>query len=89
MFPNLLIELKKQRCTQQDLARHIGISRATMQNKLTGHSQFTLREMKAIQGAQFREIVKKTHGDSKYAKEYLAIADLMELHFSDECGGEQ
>ena len=38
---------------------------------------------------QFREIVKKTHGDSKYAKEYLAIADLMELHFSDECGGEQ
>ena len=39
--------------------------------------------------AQFREIVKKTHGDSKYAKEYLAIADLMELHFSDKCGGEQ
>ena len=34
--------------------------------------------------AQFREIVKKTHGVSKYAKEYLAIADLMELHFSDE-----
>ena len=34
--------------------------------------------------AQFREIVKKTHGGSKYAKEYLAIADLMELHFSDE-----
>lgn len=34
--------------------------------------------------AQFREIVKKTHGNSKYAKEYLAIADLMELHFSDE-----
>ena len=33
---------------------------------------------------QFREIVKKTHGDSKRAKEYLAIADLMELHFSDE-----
>ena len=33
---------------------------------------------------QFREIVKKTHGGSKYAKEYLAIADLMELHFSDE-----
>ena len=32
--------------------------------------------------SQFREIVKKTHGDSKYAKEYLAIADLMELHFS-------
>nr|DAU80866.1 MAG TPA: hypothetical protein [Caudoviricetes sp.] len=24
MFPNLLIELKKQRCTQQDLAQHSG-----------------------------------------------------------------
>ena len=34
--------------------------------------------------AQFRKIVKKTHGDSKYAKEYLAIADLMELHFAEE-----
>ena len=34
--------------------------------------------------AQFRKIVKQTHGDSKCAKEYLAIADLMELHFSDE-----
>lgn len=32
---------------------------------------------------QFREIVKKTHGDSKKSKEYLAIADLMEFHFSD------
>ena len=34
--------------------------------------------------AQFRKIVKKTHGNNKYAKEYLAIADLMELHFSGE-----
>lgn len=39
--------------------------------------------------AQFRKIVKKTHGDSKYAKEYLAIADLMELHFSDEEGRQE
>ena len=39
--------------------------------------------------AQFREIVKKTHGDRKYAKEYLAIADLMELHFSDEEGRQE
>lgn len=30
---------------------------------------------------QFREQVKKTHGDTKFAKEYLMIADLMELHF--------
>ena len=33
---------------------------------------------------EFRAIVKKTHGDGKLAKEYLAIADLMEMHFGDE-----
>lgn len=32
----------------------------------------------------FRSQVKKTHGDSKYAKEYLMIANLMELHFKEE-----
>ena len=35
---------------------------------------------------QFRGKVKETHGDSKYAKEYLMIADLMELHFEHEEG---
>ena len=33
---------------------------------------------------QFREKAKETHRDSKYAKEYLMIADLMELHFEHE-----
>ena len=33
---------------------------------------------------QFREKVQETHRDSKYAKEYLMIADLMELHFEHE-----
>ena len=33
---------------------------------------------------EFRAIVKKTHGESKKAKEYLMIADLMELHFRSE-----
>ena len=33
---------------------------------------------------QFRKKVKETHGNSKYAKEYLMIADLMELHFEHE-----
>ena len=31
---------------------------------------------------EFRGKVKKTHKDSKYAQEYLMIADLMELHFA-------
>ena len=30
---------------------------------------------------EFREKVKKTHGDGKMAKEYLAIVDLMKIHF--------
>ena len=33
---------------------------------------------------EFRNKVKETHGDSKYAKEYLMIADLMELHFAED-----
>nr|DAF59574.1 MAG TPA: Putative transferase, nesg, ydcK, Structural Genomics.38A [Siphoviridae sp. ctmIh35] len=33
---------------------------------------------------QFREKVKETHRNSKYAKEYLMIADLMQLHFQHE-----
>ena len=33
---------------------------------------------------QFREKVEQTHGKSKMAKEYLMIADLMEIHFSKE-----
>ena len=32
---------------------------------------------------QFRDKVRKTHGDSKYAQEYLMTADLMELHFGE------
>ena len=33
---------------------------------------------------EFRAIVKRTHGGGKLAKEYLAIADLMEMHFCEE-----
>lgn len=33
---------------------------------------------------EFRAKVKETHGDSKMAREYLMIADLMELHFKKE-----
>ena len=32
---------------------------------------------------EFREKVKKTHGDSQLAKEYLMIADLIELKWKD------
>ena len=37
--------------------------------------------------AEFKDKVKTTHGDSKYAKEYLAIVAAMEIHFdiTTEC----
>lgn len=33
---------------------------------------------------KFRKKVKETHGESRHAVEYLAIADLMEMHFKNE-----
>lgn len=33
---------------------------------------------------EFRNKVKETHGESKLAKEYLMLADLMEYHFKEE-----
>lgn len=36
---------------------------------------------------EFREKVLETHGESKYAREYLMIADLIELHFAGGCDG--
>ena len=36
---------------------------------------------------EFREKVLETHGESKYAQEYLMIADLMELHFAGGSNG--
>lgn len=33
---------------------------------------------------EFRAKVKETHGDGKMGREYLMIADLMELHFEEE-----
>lgn len=49
MFPNLFIELKRSKSTQQQLAERIGISHSSMQNKLQGRTQFTLKEMRDIQ----------------------------------------
>lgn len=35
---------------------------------------------------KFRKKVRETHGESKFAREYLMIADLMEMHFGEkEC----
>ena len=34
--------------------------------------------------AEFETKVKKTHGDSKYAKEYLACIEVVKIHFEEE-----
>ena len=33
---------------------------------------------------EFKSKVRETHKDTKIAKEYLMIADLMEMHFAEE-----
>ena len=38
---------------------------------------------------EFRDKVKETHRNSKYAQEYLMIADLMELHFREGSNNEK
>ena len=49
MFFNLVAELKKHKYSQKGLAEYIGISGNSMNNKMNGRTQFTLREIKAIQ----------------------------------------
>lgn len=49
MFANLVVELKKHHYSQRGLAAYIGISESSMNDKMNGRTQFTLREAKAIQ----------------------------------------
>ena len=49
MYANLVVELKKHHYSQRGLAAYIGISESSMNDKMNGRTQFTLREAKAIQ----------------------------------------
>ena len=49
MFANLVVELQKHHYSQRGLAAYIGISESSMNDKMNGRTQFTLREAKAIQ----------------------------------------
>lgn len=51
MFPNVLIEMKRRGYSQKKMAEYIGVSKATLQNKLNGKTQFTLQEMRAMKEA--------------------------------------
>ena len=52
MFANLVVELKKHHYSQRGLAAYIGISESSMNDKMNGRTQFTMREAKAIQAIQ-------------------------------------
>lgn len=44
MYPNLEAELARARITQNELARHLGITPTTLSFKLNGKSQLSLKE---------------------------------------------
>lgn len=48
-FPNLWAEFKAQRRTLGRVARQIGVSPATLSNKMNGENEFKLNEMRALQ----------------------------------------
>jgi plasmid maintenance system antidote protein VapI len=48
MYPNLEMEMMRKSITHKALARIIGVSDKTMQNKMHGETAFTLPEALAI-----------------------------------------
>lgn len=48
-FPNLWAEFKAQGRTLGRVARQIGVSPATLSNKMNGENEFKLKEMLALQ----------------------------------------
>jgi len=48
MFCNLLIELKRRKLTQKEVARRTGLSEKSLYLKLNGDNEFTLAQMEKI-----------------------------------------
>jgi plasmid maintenance system antidote protein VapI len=48
MYPNLEVEMLRKKITNKALARIIGVSDKTIQNKMHGETEFTLPEAMAI-----------------------------------------
>lgn len=49
MYPNINAELSRNGFTLLMLAEHMGITRQALYKKLTGTTQFTAKDMQAIQ----------------------------------------
>ena len=47
-YPNLLLEIKRQGETQDDLGKLLGIARTTVNFKLSGKSEWTIDEIDKI-----------------------------------------
>lgn len=50
MFPNLDAELARKNISTKELAKMIGTSEKTVNNKRAGRTEFTLSEIKIISG---------------------------------------
>ena len=48
MYPNLELELFKHKISRKKLAQILGVSDATLRNKMSGRNEFTFREIKKI-----------------------------------------
>ena len=48
MYANLIVEMRKKRLSQNQLAQMIGISNTSFSRKMNGKAVFTLPEAKAI-----------------------------------------
>ena len=48
MYPNLEVEMLRKKITNKALARIIGVSDKTIQNKMHGETEFTLPEAMTI-----------------------------------------
>lgn len=65
LYPNLIAELARRSMTLTELAERLGISRATLYNKLYGISNLTLKDITTIQ-----EIL-KSDNDGDLSLDYL------------------
>lgn len=66
LYPNLVAELARLGLTMTKLAELLGMSRTNLYNKVCGITNFTLKDITAIQ-----EILKAADSNGDYTLDYL------------------
>lgn len=66
LYPNLVAELSRNGITVTRLADNLSISRAALYKKLSGNTDFTLKDITTIQ-----EVIKASNSSGDYTLEYL------------------